>query len=467
MTSLSFDNKVLIEQVRCIESQHPLTNDTDTPLATDAVSVSDRFSGRLLQRARLLVRVHNLEAALAHASGVWRLSNILAGAVAVMLGASASLLAVSGDSTINIYWLLLVLVGFNLLSMLLWLLGVTSGMDSLISGAFSKASAWLPTALGKGSTPTGFADRSWLSSHLASAVGKWRFSQITQQLWLLYLSAGLVALMLALMARQYDFVWGTTLLSHESFVKLTSVLGQPLEALGFTTPSEQQVVETRIGAGYTLDADHRYSWAQFLIGALLVFGILPRLLLLLSSRAMLGLVQGQFVLDYYLPYYVRLRQELLPLHGNSEIVDADTAPPEALDGDFSQVHTHTSADQLPTGVKWIAVELGDDVTWPLATLTTHQDLGSMVDRVSQERILQRLLDSPGQDIAIAVSAGRPPDRGLKRTVSELKAAASAVWLVLIEKSGRVPTSDTRLTAWYRLAQECKVPAQNVILVAER
>ena len=91
----------------------------------------------------------------------------------------------------------------------------------------------------------------------------------------------------------------------------------------------------------------------------------------------------------------------------------------------------------------------------------------MVDRGSQERILQRLLDSPGQDIAIAVSAGRPPDRGLKRTVSELKAAASAVWLVLIEKSGSIPTTDTRLTAWYRLAQECKVPAQNVILVAER
>ena len=164
MTRSNFDNKVLIEQVRCIESQQALSNDTDTPVVT--LSASHDFDGRLLQRARQLVREHELEDTLSHASGVWRLSSILAGTVAVILGAMASLYAVSGGSTINIYWLLLVLVGFNLISMALWLLGVSTGMENLVSGALSKASAWLPTTLGKRDTPAGHADRAWLRCHL-------------------------------------------------------------------------------------------------------------------------------------------------------------------------------------------------------------------------------------------------------------------------------------------------------------
>ena len=99
MTRSNFDNKVLIEQVRCIESQQALSNDTDTPVVT--LSASHDFDGRLLQRARQLVREHKLEDTLSHASGVWRLSSILAGTVAVILGAMAALYAVSGGSTIN------------------------------------------------------------------------------------------------------------------------------------------------------------------------------------------------------------------------------------------------------------------------------------------------------------------------------------------------------------------------------
>lgn len=464
MTSSNFDNKVLIEQIRCIESQQALTNDTDQPTA--ALSASHDFDDRLLQRARQLVREHELQDTLSHAPGVWRFSNILAGAVAVLLGAMASQYAVSGDSTINIYWLLLVLVGFNLISMLLWLLGVSTGMENLVSGALSRASAWLPTALGKRDTPTGHADRAWLSSHCGGVVGKWRFSQLTQQLWLLYLCTGLVVMVLVLMARQFDFVWGTTLLSDESFVQLTGALGQPLQALGFATPDEQQVIETRIGAGYVLNAGHRYSWAQFLLGALLVFGIVPRLLLWLLSRALLNSSQGRFALDYYLPYYIRLRQQLLPMHGRSEIVDADTAPAAPGAGTTSTLRARAHAAQLPAAVQWVAVELGDQVTWPLASIAVQNNLGQVVDRTSLDSIVQCVQDSPGQIIAIAVTAGRPPDRGLKRTVSSLCAVASGAWLVLIEPGGGESITEARLTAWYRLAQECSVPAENVIVITE-
>ena len=82
VTSSNFDNKVLIEQVRCIESQQALANESEK--LTTAAGASYSFDDRLLQRARHLVRQQELKDILSHAPGVWRLSNIFAGVLAVM-----------------------------------------------------------------------------------------------------------------------------------------------------------------------------------------------------------------------------------------------------------------------------------------------------------------------------------------------------------------------------------------------
>lgn len=452
--SFSFDNKVLIEQVRCVESLQELTCD-----AIDS-GPSQHFEVRLLHRAQHLVAQYSLQDTLSHAARTWGYSNLVLTFLAVVLGALAALPSISGGSTLNIYWLLLVLVGFNVLSMSLWLVGVCIGTQNLTSGVLSRASTWLPTLLGKTDARKGQAGRAWVECHFGGAVGKWRFSQITQQLWLAYLCAGLAALVVVLITRQYDFVWGTTLLSDNAFVQLTSVLGQPLQALGFTTPSAQQVMETRIGAGYILGAEHRYRWAQFLIGTLLVFGILPRLVLWFISSVLLGISRRQFTLDSYLPYYIHLRQQLMPIHGRSEIVDADTAVPLAPLGEGAR--QSVNAGQVPATAQWVAVELSNTVSWPLQQAGLQHNLGQVVDRASLEDIVQKIEAESITDLALAVVASRPPDRGLKRIVLSLSAAAGQTWLVLIHKSGEPPISDLRLTAWYRLAQECNIPAENVI-----
>ena len=456
VTSFSFDNKVLVEQIRGIESPQALTTDS-----IDTGSGGD-FDGRLLRRAQYLIRQHSLQDTLSHAARIWGYSNILTTLLAVIIGALASLSAVSGVSTLNIYWILLVLVGFNLLSMGLWVVGVCIGAEGLTSGVFSKATAWVPALLGKTDTSKGKADRAWAECYFTGAVGKWRFSQMTQQLWLAYLSAGLGVLVAVLITRQFDFVWGTTLLSDEAFVQLTSILGQPLQSLGFAAPSAQQVMETRIGAGYQLSAEHRYNWAQFLIGALLVFGIIPRLILWLISRALLGVAKSQFVLDNYLPYYIHLRQALMPTHGRSEIVDADTKSSEATPSVATIVQERAGAGQVPATALWVAVELGNAVTWPLLYAGPEHNLGQVVDRASLDAIGQKIQASKGAEVAVVVMASRPPDRGLKRTILSLSTAAEHTWLVLIHTAGEPPVSDLRLAAWYHLARECKVPADHVI-----
>lgn len=465
MTGITFEQKVLLEQVRCIESGQALSDDSVPIIAGQ--TAGQPFEKRLHLRAQRLIRQHQLHDDLSHAAGVFRFSSLVAMLLAAALGAVATLTALAGGGTINIYWLLLVLVGFNLLSMVLWLAGVTVRMDNLTSGLLPGAAAWLPRLMSKRDSATGRADSAWLACHFGNGVGKWRASQITQQLWLVYLGTGLACLLLVLVARQFDFVWGTTLLSDASFVRLTTMLGEPLQALGFTTPDTQQVIETRIGAGYPLTAAHRYSWAQFLIGTLLLCGLLPRVLLWVASSVLLRSARRRMALDYYLPYYVQLRQELMPLHGDSQIVDADARPaqpPAAVEPHATQ---RGLSGHVPPGTQWVAVELGDEVHWPPRQVDAQQILGVVVDRSSLEEAIAKLRTLKEPELAVAIAATRPPDRGLKRSIAALCESADSSWLVLLLQTPETSVAESRLGAWYQLAKECGIPAQQVITHAEQ
>lgn len=460
MTISTFDKRVLIEQVRFIEAQQALASDMAEP-EIEFPEHSD-FEGRLWHRAKRLVARNKLQSVVERPALVSRRANLAAMLVAALLGALATLYAVTGDATINIYWLLLVLLGFNLLSMLLWLVGISLHLDGLIAGVLAKLTRWLPAHLRHTTTAGTEADRAWLAGQFGGRVGKWQLSKITHQLWLVYLLAGLAVLVLALMARQYDFVWGTTLLSDAAFIRLTDLLSTPLQSLGFMTPTQEQIQDTRIGTLQTLTAVHRYSWAQFLLGSLLCFGLAPRLLLWIWSLLMRAVARRRFELDHYLPYYIRLRQQLMPHAGHGQIVDADDALPlNSADQPALKPEPHP----LPAETQWIAVELGDNITWPLRSLAAGNNLGQVVDRVSLNSIVQRLKTDQPSVVAIAVTAARPPDRGVQRTIASLTSIPAQVWLVLLHASIQPQDQTippTRLAAWYRLAQACAIPAERVI-----
>ncbi len=456
MTISDFDKRVLIEQLRYIETEETLADDADNH-AQEIAERSD-FTARLWHRAQHLADRNELMPALRRAAKLSRIAKGVGLLVAAVLGALATNLAVTGGQTINIYWLLLVLLGFNLLSMLLWLVGISLNFDGLIEGVLAKITSWLPTQIKEKTATSTQADRAWLACHFGGRVGKWQFSTITHQLWLVYLLAGLSVLLLVLMARQYDFVWGTTLLSDSAFVSLTELLGKPLQLLGLTTPTAEQVQQTRIGAEQALTAAHRNSWAQLLLGALLVFGILPRFLLCCWAMLMRTAARRGFTLDYYLPYYISLRQQLLPLAGHAEIVDADAHPPAAASAMVIDSTTHN----VPAEARWVAVELGTDIAWPPAAVNSDKNVGQVSDRQSLASILQRLESDSGDVIAVAVTAARAPDRGVQRTIASLFATGTKPWLVLMQQQDHGEVANTRLGAWYRLAEACGVPADHVV-----
>lgn len=452
----SFDKSVLIEQLRHIEAEHVL--ETNHASFEPDYTTHNTFEDCLWQRAKRLVEHNSLSSELKHAERLSGYSKTIALALAAFLGAMASIYAVTGSHMINIYWLLLVLLGFNLLSMLLWLLGISINQKTLTAGMLSKLTNWLPGHFLNKSQYGVLADRAWLSCHFEGTVGKWRLSKLTHELWLVYLLAGFSILVLQLMTRQYDFVWGTTLLSDTSFVKLTEVLSVPLQMLGLTMPSAEQVVETRIGAVHTLTADHRYHWAQFLLGALLLFGILPRIFLWFWSLIMAGVSRRRFKIDYYLPYYISLRQQLMPLASHGEIIDTDISPPDISDAIDQKPGKHT----LPVETHWVSVELGNDIEWPLVFININNDLGQVVDSDSQLRIQKNINENLFPEIAVAVSASRPADRGVQRIVKSLVSANTQRWLVLLKHNEQEIISSARLAAWYQLARDCNIPADHVI-----
>jgi hypothetical protein len=465
----NFDKRLLIEQIRYMEKEHPLACDTEEHIS-DHNSHKD-FEDRLWLRAQRLVEQHNLSLILGRAAKLSCYVKTFVFFVAALLGALGSIYAITDNQTINIYWLLLVLLGFNLLSMLLWLAGIGLNIENLTTGILARLTSWLPeyfknksqTKDAGNSKSNMQADKAWLNCHFTGAVGKWQLSKMTHQLWLVYLFSGLVCLVLLLMVRQYDFVWGTTLLSDSIFIKITNVLSVPLDIIGFATPSTDMVQETRIGslpadAVQTLTVEHRTHWAQFLLGSLLCFGLAPRIILWGWSVMMHRRAQKLFSLDYYLPYYINLRQQLMPLASHGEIVDADTSPQLISEKLIKTPIPHA----LPVETLWVAVELGEHMRWPPTSINMANNLGQVVNRESLTLILQRLQSNKHPVIAVAVSSARSPDRGVQRTIASLMSNSAQRWLVLLKEHEDEVVSSTRLAAWYRLAETCDVPADHVI-----
>ena len=472
MVTSNFEKRLQIEQIRYMETGQAFACDTEEDFT--GYNAGKDFEDRLWLRAQCIIKQHNLSLILGRAARLSRHATTLVFFVAALLGALGSIYAITDSHTINIYWLLLLLLGFNLLSMVLWLTGISLNIKGLTSGMLARLTSWLPehfkskqqTNNTSNSKQNMQADKAWLNCHFSGAIGKWRLSKMSHQLWLTYLFTGLIFLVLLLMVRQYDFVWGTTLLSDSIFIKMTDALSVPLDLLGFATPSADLVQQTRIDSlasntAQTLTAEHRYHWAQFLLGALLCFGIAPRILLWGWSILMHRHAQNRFTLDYYLPYYFNLRQQLMPLASHGKIVDADTTPPVISKTRVETPLQHT----LPAETKWVAVELNTNISWPPASIDDANNLGQVTDRESLAQVLQHLQNHKSQDVAVAVSSARAPDRGIQRSISSLMSNSAQRWLVLLTEHPDESITSTRLAAWYRLADTCKVPADHIITMS--
>ena len=147
-----------------------------------------------------------------------------------------------------------------------------------------------------------------------SRLATWGLGAITHGLWTLALAGAAGGVLLLLATRSYGFVWETTILPDAAFVRLTAALGSLPALFGFPVPDAATVAASGSAAapGGMLAEAGRRAWAGWLLGALLAYGMLPRLLVMIGCALLWRRCVRTLALDLALPGYARLRARLLP-----------------------------------------------------------------------------------------------------------------------------------------------------------
>ncbi|MET3051624.1 DUF2868 domain-containing protein [Pseudomonas alkylphenolica] len=392
---------------------------------------------RIEQRALWLAERDGMRSALQHWKQGARLALALLSVVAVVSGAGLALAAL-GDSQrpVNVFWALGSLLGLNLVLLLGWALGFFFAGEQ--GATLGKLWLWLSEKFARDAQ----------AAHLAPALlvllqrqklNRWLLGLLVHGLWLVALSTALVMLLVLLATRRYGFVWETTILGADTFVGLTQALGAVPALLGFNVPDIDMIRAS--GDSQPALELARQAWASWLLGVLLVFGIVPRLVLAALSLWRWRRGRDRLRLDLNLPGYSQLREALMP---SSERLGVNDAAPEALPQIVRGV-----GEELSDGALLVGLELDDQRPWPPTLPATVKNAGILDSRESRNKLLEQLSRFPPARLAIACDPRRSPDRGSLALLAELarNAGATRIWL-LQALPGQALDAD-RLGDWHQ------------------
>ncbi|MEK0361330.1 DUF2868 domain-containing protein [Pseudomonas sp. CBC3] len=417
----------------------PLPAPLDRLWLTEAVRLREEHAGPLddaeanrqarAQGGDLAELIERRALWLAHRDGLieaqrhWRQGARLAGFALVLLalltGAGLAWAALGdGHQPVNVFWALGSLLGLNLLTLLGWLLGFALAGDS--GGALGRLWLWLSEKLARDARAVQLAP-ALLAVLERRRLGRWLLGLGVHGLWLLAMSSALVTLLALLATRRYGFVWETTILGEGTFVGLTQALGALPSLLGFSVPDIDQI---RASGALSNDLENaRQHWAGWLVGVVLIYGLLPRLLLALFCLWRWRRGRAQLRLDLQLPAYRLLRERLQP--PSERLGVSDAAP--------NQLHAPSLGKQLngSEGAVLVAIELDQSRPWPPKLPESVADAGVLDDREQRRRLLDQLTRFPPQRLGIACDPLRSPDRGTLALIGELSRCASEtrVWLL--------------------------------------
>ncbi|WP_313024072.1 DUF2868 domain-containing protein [Pseudomonas lopnurensis] len=388
-------------------------------------------------RALWLARRDGLLEALRHWRQGARLGGIALAVLAVFTGAGLAWAALGdGQRPVNVFWALGSLLGLNLLTLLGWLLGLLLVGDS--GGALGRLWLWLSEKLARDARAVQLAP-ALLAVLQQRRLGRWLLGLGVHGLWLLAMTSALLTLLALLATRRYGFVWETTILGENAFITLTQSLGALPTLLGFGVPDAEQIrASGALGSGLE---NARQSWAGWLVGVLLVYGLLPRLLL--SGLCLWRWRRGRAALrlDLQLPAYRLLRERLQPASERLGISDAAPA----------QLHAATAGTRLngSEGAVLVAVELDGSRPWPPALPQGVADAGILDEREQRRRLLDQLTRFPPARLAIACDPRRSPDRGTLALLGELSRCAASTRVWLLQAPPGEALDSARLEDWHQ------------------
>ena len=435
-----FDNAWCYEIVRLRElAGEQLDDRSANQLAAQAGTLPEK---RLLSRAQALSDAASLEQSLTDVRQTMRLGLLAAWIISLLAGASAGFASL-GDGTqpVNVIWALGSLLLLPTLMLVVWLL-----MSTMRTGSGGWLGHWFELVVGKvlnkGLSATGW--RAWLRMAARANMHRWWLAFITHSTWFWFLTGMMLSLLLAFSLRHYTFVWQTTWLSENVFVDLAQTFGALPARFGFTVP-DVQTIQTS-GNVAVDEPSVRLAWANWLVGVLLVFGWLPRLLLVLASYVVLRSAYAKYQIDTHDAYALQTLQTLDRLI-NQSTVDAPAGPVDQwqkLSGiEPGQARTAAVAVSLETS---LPRDLHAQIPVDTILLPPIDDLDS------RQQTEQRLLELMPARLLVIVDARHTPDRGMIRTILALGSRAAQTEVCLLH----LDSPRARRDAWSKRLDEIGV-----------
>lgn len=408
----------LTELVRLLETdQHVFA--TDPLLITEKLQSED---GKPLQK--LHRRASRIDSNGALSSVLAKIDGRIKGIMVVMsvvwcLSGFLGLFTLLKTNVVNFFYVLVCLLGFHSLMLLGWLVMTLINQGKQSSNWF--ASFVSPSYLIRGKDDVTKAAVNLYERQLQHSGMRWYLGRFSHQLWLATLTGMLLAIIFLLIVRQYSFSWESTLLSDQSLITLTHVLGWLPSMVGFDVPNDAAIIQSRLVTD-AMPLSVARQWAGLLIGSLLMYGIVPRAFAWAFCALMFR--RKKMRLDIKLPYY----QKILNLW-QRHVVDAD---------DFKSAKAAPTPiapkAQVSAGKKLVALleypaqqerwwqsgltELSKNIT----EVTNIENFGIVDDRDDMAR-LSTYLDAHPVQVLLGIHFKALPDRGTLRKLDQIASHA--------------------------------------------
>ncbi|KIF64851.1 membrane protein [Pseudomonas fluorescens] len=398
---------------------------------------------RIARRALWLAERDGLTAALKHWLQGARLALVLLMIFAVLSGAGLAFAAL-GQTPVNVFWALGSLLGINLILLLSWALGLIFAGEH--GATLGRLWLWLSEKFARDAKAAQLAPALLLLLQ-RKKLNRWALGALINGLWLLAMLSALILLLTLMATRRYGFVWETTILGADTFIHVTQALGYPPSLLGFNVPTEEMIRASGAGA---LDIESaRQAWATWLVGVLVVYGVLPRLLLALFCLWRWNSGKAALHLDLNLPGYAQLRERLMPTSERLGVNDPEPAQLHRIESNVGELASE--------GALLVAIELDEQRPWPPALPKNVSDAGILDSRESRHKLLEQLSRFPPARLAIACDPRRSPDRGSLALIAELARNAGATRVWLLQAPPGEALDGQRLGDWHAALQQLELP----------
>ncbi len=470
-----FEARLLAETIRACDESRGAAFEDGTAYDGAANAKARAAEGSLEEKLLCRARAHRLAPEILAALGQFRLTLQVAIGLGAVLAFAAGLatahtaLTAPPGQPVNFHWALLVLLGVETLTLWLWillaLLGGRAAAVPSLGGVTLAATHRLAGWFHRGPSETALL-KTVASVFSSGAIARWTLGAITHGLWSSFLFGALVMLFLVLSAKQVVFGWETTILSETAYLPLSQALAALPQWAGIPTPSSAEIMASRWSGQGPLPSAAAGSWAGLLIGALLFYGLVPRVLLFALSLVARRKALGDFRLDLLRPAYVRLRETLMPRTRHEAPAGIDRAPRPSE----TVAAVPLPAAALAGPFALLGLEIGtDSAAWPpdLPGLSVL-DLGLVDSRQDRERALAALGSAAPSLLLVAVSLLTTPDRGIAALLEQVRQASGTPMILLLTEGARLtrrspePARRQRLEDWRRLAGELQVPANWIV-----